>query len=56
MQGGLIEPPKPIEETFWWQFFHAVFFLIGGFTFIFGTAVYYFPKSGRTPRVRTTAC
>ena len=43
MQGGLIEPPKPIEETFWWQFFHAVFFLIGGFTFIFGTAVYYFP-------------
>lgn len=40
---GLIEQGKPVEETKLWQLFHAVFFLIGGWTFVFGTAAYYYP-------------
>ena len=37
---GVIDAPKPVEETFLWQLFHSVFFLIGGFTFIFGTGLH----------------
>ena len=40
---AIMEAPKAIEETKLWQAFHALFFLIGGYTFIFGTAAYYFP-------------
>jgi hypothetical protein len=40
---GLIAPPRAVQETCLWQFAHALFFLIGGITFIFGTACYYFP-------------
>ncbi len=35
--------PESIEETAPWQAFHAFFFLLGGVTFIVGTAVLFYP-------------
>jgi len=35
--------PVQIKTTFLWKFLHAIFFLTGGITFMFGSACYYFP-------------
>ena len=43
--------PVQIKTTFLWKFLHAIFFLTGGITFMFGSACYYFPDDFLIGRV-----
>lgn len=51
--GGFIPPRPPIESTQWWRATHAFGFLLGGTTFIAGTAVLFIPT--QTPLLATVS-